>query len=318
MNRYSKRLIFLLFICFPLSGSAWGFFAHKEINRLAVFMLPPGMIKFYKQHLHYITENAVNPDKRRYAVKEEACRHFIDLDVYPDSIRHAMPKYWKEAASIFSEDTLLAYGIVPWHIYLMKFQLTEAFRKKDFGSILRLSTELGHYVGDANVPLHTTKNYNGQYTNQRGIHGFWESRLPELYSSGYDFFCGPAVYLKDVQGSVWENVYQAHAALDSVLLFEQELSHSFAPDKKYSMEERNGVNMKVYSLEYAAAYHSKLKDQVERQMLASVKLLGNIWYTCWIDAGQPDLSELYGEEAAPEKEKETMQKAPTSKEECFH
>jgi hypothetical protein len=38
---------------------------------------------------------------------------------------------------------------------------------------------LGHYIGDAHVPLHTTSNYNGQKTNQHGIHGLWESRIPE-------------------------------------------------------------------------------------------------------------------------------------------
>ena len=60
----------------------WGFYAHMTINKIAVFTLPAEMIGFYKHHLTYITENAVNPDKRRYAIKEEAPRHYIDLDVY--------------------------------------------------------------------------------------------------------------------------------------------------------------------------------------------------------------------------------------------
>jgi hypothetical protein len=284
-----KRLVSLMLFISPFSCFPWGFFAHKEINRLAVFALPPEMFGFYKKNIDYISDNAVNPDKRRYAVKEEACRHFIDLDAYDDSIKFRMPKYWKDAVKVFSEDTLFIHGIVPWHIYLMKHSLTEAFKNGNTRQILKLSAEIGHYIADANVPLHTTRNYNGQFTNQHGIHGFWESRLPELYSKDYNFFTGRCMYVYDVQDAVWKGIYNAHRALDSVLIFEQELNKSFAQEKKYSFEDRNGTVLKVYSREYAEAYHKKLCGQVERQMYASVKLLSDIWYTCWIDAGQPDL-----------------------------
>ena len=100
----------------------WGFFGHQRINRLAVFTLPPEMFKFYKSHIEYITENAVNPDQRRYALKEEAPRHFIDLDNYSDTLRKKLPTYsWKEVTEKISEDTLNRHGIVPWHINFMKF-----------------------------------------------------------------------------------------------------------------------------------------------------------------------------------------------------
>ncbi len=38
------------------------------------------MFGFYKEHIEYITEHAVDPDKRRYAVDGEAPCHYIDLD----------------------------------------------------------------------------------------------------------------------------------------------------------------------------------------------------------------------------------------------
>ena len=83
--------------------------------------MPVEMVSFYKQNIRYIEESAVNPDKRRYIVPEEAPRHYIDLDVYGDSATLKLPRYWKEAAE----------------------------------KILRLSADLGHYVADAHVPLHT-------------------------------------------------------------------------------------------------------------------------------------------------------------------
>lgn len=291
-NRFQKRLvagISLLSLASVLSG--WGFFAHERINRLAVFTLPPEMIGFYKKNISFITEASVNPDRRRFAVVDEAPRHYIDFDHYGDSAIHTMPRYWKEAVACYSEDTLKAYGIVPWHIYRMYYQLRDAFMIRDPERILRVSAELGHYIADANVPLHTTENYNGQLTGQEGIHAFWESRLPEMFSDDYDFFVGKAEYISDPQPAAWRAVISAHNKVDSVLLEEKKLAQRFG-DKKYSFETKGRQTVKVYSREYSKEYHRILKGMVEQQMRASIKMIGSFWYTAWVDAGQPDLKAL--------------------------
>lgn len=292
-----------VFICLSLLfGSTqkhsphWGFFGHKKINRMAVFSLPPEMVRFYKHYITYITEEAVNPDSRRYAVEGEAEKHFIDIDIYDhlynDSAVYKMPRYWKQAVERFTEDTLRAYGIVTWNIHKMKLDLTRAFEAKDVRRILRLSADLGHYVADSNVPLHTTENYNGQRTGQNGIHGFWESRLPELYSNDYDLFVGKAEYLKNPQLRAWDYVINAHEALDSVFRFEKELTKEFSEDKKFVFEERNGITIRTYSRDFSNAYHKRLNGQVERRFKASVRGVADFWYSAWVDAGQPDLDKL--------------------------
>ncbi|NJK84301.1 MAG: integrase, partial [Saprospiraceae bacterium] len=197
------------------------------------------MIVFYKYYIIYITEKAVNPDARRYVVDGEAPKHFIDADVYDQyyggkgTAIYKLPRYWKDAVAEFGIDTLQAYGIGPWNVEEMKHRLTRAFERRDTREILRLSSDLGHYVADINVPLHTTENYNGQLTNQKGIHGFWESRLPELFSDEYDLFVGQAHYLENTQLTAWEAVINAHMALDSVLDFERILTERFDESKKY-------------------------------------------------------------------------------------
>ncbi|HSZ25724.1 MAG TPA: zinc dependent phospholipase C family protein [Cytophagaceae bacterium] len=311
-------IAFFMCVFYPFTLLSWGFFAHKEINKLAIFTLPPEMIGFYKKHLEFIETQAVNPDKRRNVLKEEACRHFIDLDAYPDSVK--LPMHWNEAVTRYSEDSLFKHGIVPWHIQYVTFQLTEAFRQKAIDKILRLSADLGHYAADANVPLHTTSNYNGQRTNQHGIHGFWESRLPELFIHKYDFFVGKAIYLQNVPQSAWQSVHEAHKGVDSVLLFEKELSLKFPEDKKYSFEERNGATIKIYSEDYSSMYHQHLGGQVERRMRASVLFVGSLWYTCWVNAGQPNLDELKESEISlSENEKQTSEKIIITKgDNCEH
>lgn len=289
-----KRLILLIAATMLLvNGFSWGFFGHKMINRLAVFTLPAELLGFYKENIEYITEHAPDADKRRYGDPEEACRHYIDLDIYEKAAPiDTVPHRWKDAIAKYTEDTLKEYGIVPWHIHFMKFRLTNAFKEGNLNDILRLSADIGHYIADAHVPLHATQNYNGQLTNQHGIHAFWESRLPELFAHEYDFFTGRAFYVNDVQEAAWVASETSFAAKDSVLLFEKKLSETFPNDKKYSYEQKGQTSVRTYSKAYSEAYHQLLPGQVERRMRASVLMIGSIWYTAWVDAGQPDLRNL--------------------------
>ncbi len=276
----------------PLYSMAWGFWAHQRINRLAVFTLPGEMLVLYKKHIDYLTNHAVDPDMRRYAVEGEAARHFIDLDRYGTYPYPELPRRWDEAVAKFSEDTLQAHGIVAWELPRQVWRLKEAFEQRDLRRILKLSADLGHYVGDAHVPLHTTKNYNGQLTGQKGIHGFWESRLPELFADQYDFWVGRCFYVDSLNAMSWRIVMESHVAVDSVLGMERELNDRFPADRKYGYESRNNVVMRMYSRDYSAAYHAMMDNMVERRMRASVRRVGAYWYTAWKLAGSPDLSEL--------------------------
>lgn len=288
MKLISTLILPLLLLAPP--DLPWGFYAHSLINRLAVFSLPTELIGHYKPHIQYITEKAVNPDRRRYAVKGEAEKHFIDLDNYGDSALAILPVYWHDAVEKFTEDTLRANGIGPWAAYLTFINLTSAFEQKNTDAILRLSADLGHYLADLNVPLHTTKNYNGQLTDQVGIHGFWESRVPELQAKDYALWIGQAAYIHHPQQSIWDAVAHAHAQVDSVLSIEKSLTESFSADQKYSYEERNRQTVRVYSSGFTTAYAAALDHQVERQMKRSIKMIADFWFTAWVNAGQPDLS----------------------------
>ncbi len=299
-----RALLFLLLVAFVpvVQVFGWGFFAHKRINYQAVFSLPPEMMGFYKTHIQYLSENAVNPDRRRYAVKGEAEKHYLDADAYGDSAIYTLPRYWHEAVALYGEDSLRAHGIAPWSTYHTYLQLVRAMQANDTKSILRISADLGHYVGDIHVPLHTTKNYNGQLSGQYGIHAFWESRIPELLAEEFDFFVGKAEYVDNPQLAIWKVITNTHEAVDSVLSAERDLSVSWPEHKKYSYEERGGINTRVYSKAFTLAYQSLLDGQVERQMRKTIKFTADLWYSAWINAGQPNLSPTIEKELLEQKE----------------
>jgi hypothetical protein len=283
--------ITLLLICYRVY--CWGFYMHEKINYHAVFLLPPQMMILFKPNIGFLTEHAVDPDKRRYMIASEGAHHFLDIDHYGVYPFPALPRDYKAAVAKFSADTLQTYGIVPWWIQVMMGRLTKAFREKDKQAILKNSAELGHYIADAHVPLHVCSNHNGQLTHQEGIHAFWESRIPELFAEAdWDFFIGKAVYISDIPSFIWSRILESAAAADTVLKTEKEISIRFRSDQKYAFEERKGKLVKQYSTAYATLYENKLNHMIERRMRQSIFAVASCWYTAWVNAGQPPLDHL--------------------------
>ena len=233
---------------------------------------------------------------RSYFARQVLPRLFDEsplLDV--DSLRAFLQENGIEAdvRSAFFTDRLSEHGIVPWHLQTMQRNLTEAFRQRDSRRILKMAAEMGHYIGDAHVPLHTTSNYNGQKTGQHGIHGFWESRIPELFADeSYDYFVGKPSYIADTRSFFWDAVLASHSMVDSVLTFERELRQRFPSDRQTCPDMRNGITVIVPCRDFSAAYQTVLNDMIERRMRAAIHAVSSAWFTAWVDAGSPDLSQL--------------------------
>lgn len=259
---------------------------------MAVFTLPTGIVGFYKSHIDYVTEHAVDADKRRYVDTAESARHFIDVDRYGDRPFDSIPTRWTAAIDRFTEQELLASGILPWQLNRTYYRLVRAFSEKNLSRILRYSADIGHYVADAHVPLHTTSNYNGQQTDQVGIHAFWESRLPELFAEEYDFFVGRAHYIASPLDEAWAIVEESFLRVDSVLAIEARLHRQFPADWKYAYVTRNEVLIRTYSEAYSRHYHEALSGMVASRMRNAIIRTGSFWYSAWVDAGQPDIRNL--------------------------
>ncbi len=359
----------------------WGFYAHRKLNRLAVFTLPPGMMPLFKTEIEYLSAHAVDPDRRRYATPHEGPRHFIDLDAWGDFPYADLPRDWKTALGKYSavyvldrcaneqtpdttliyfpyihwdeevekkrrsygnygeliefnyqafiddvvfpvfytdpwefplsdwrelkkmnewlsadchtilvKDQLSQYGILPYYLPVIQRQLTRAMERGDKARILRHAADIGHYIGDGHVPLHTTINYNGQLTGQQGIHAFWESRIPELFAEDFDLIVGKAQYIEDKEEFFWDVIVDTHLKVDSVLSIEQRLRDTYPEDAQMCFDERSFQTIQQPCREFALAYEREMNHMVERQMQKTIFAIGSLWYTAWVDAGQPNLT----------------------------
>ncbi len=208
----------------------------------------------------------------------------------------------------FYRERLSEHGILPYNLQRFQRNLTDAFRNRDARRILKISADIGHYIGDAHVPLHTCSNYNGQKTGQHGIHGFWESRIPELFADEtYDYFVGKPKYINNTEDWFWQTVFDSHSMVDSVLHFELKLRKSFPQDRQMCPDTRAGRVGLYQCRDFSAAYQASMDGMVERRMRAAIHAVSCAWYTAWIDAGQPDLANLSVN--APSKEEMDEEKA---------
>jgi hypothetical protein len=162
-----------------------------------------------------------------------------------------------------------------------------AFTVKDTLQIIKLSAELGHYVADAHVPLHTSSNYDGQKTGQGGLHSFWESRIPEILGNRLDQFSGPASFITNVQNSAWTWVLASHKQLPLLFSMATQINASLKESETYSFEQKGQTLVKTPSLKFSLAYHKALNGQIESRFMAAVQHVGDLWYSAWLTAGQP-------------------------------
>ena len=271
--------------------SSWGFLVHRTVNQLAVYEMPKELRGFFIDHLEYMVRNAPRPDIRRNQDSTEATKHFIDLEMYGDSAQWKMPMKWEDAVRVYSKDTLLKYGYLPYLVMMVKDSLTNAFKRNNIDSILYYAADLGHYIGDAHVPLHATANYDGQLTNQRGLHSLWESFIPELELDKYDLRSKhKASYLNHPEHELWAAIRQSYALLPQLFEEEKTVSKNFTDSTKFRTQIRRGREVKSYSAEFAKAYGNALGPTINTQLTRSADMLADFIYTCWVDAGRPSLS----------------------------
>ncbi len=293
MKRGLKRLFPALMLFVLIAFSSWGFLMHRTLTQLSVYQLPKEMQPFFYQNMEALVKHSVRPDERRSKDSTEAPKHFIDLEGFGEEPAYQMPHDWKAAVVKYSEDSLVKYGFVPYWVIVMQERLTNAFRAQNSDSILFYATDLAHYIQDAHVPLHTTINYDGQLTDQKGLHSLWESVVPELTLESFDLKGRKkARYIQNKEERIWDAVRGSFALVPGVLENEKAATKAFTDSTKYRWQKRNGKDVRYYTREFALAYAKLLGPTINQQALKAVDAVADFWYTAWVDAGKPDLQKL--------------------------
>ncbi len=243
------------------------------ISALALRSLPEGPRAWFTGREAEVADHASDPDHWKQDRKESP-RHFLDMEPYggPDHLPRTL-----EAAQARVGGDYYRLGVVPWIIQDRWHDLTEAFREGDPARVAFATAILGHYIGDAHVPLHTTENHNGQLTSQRGIHSRWESGLVERHIVTEDLVVPPVQPDARFLDRPWAWLKAAHA------LVPQLLEDDRAADRTTPMAGQNKPRTQAYWL----ILWAKQGPVVKQQLQLAGQHLGDAILSAWIAAGKP-------------------------------
>ena len=261
----------ILLVLFIGLGS-WGEKAHRKINSSCVDYLPKEL-NAMKSWSPELGDFASDADSRKKTDKNEFVRHFIDIDHYTDFVStHKIQEDFNAACTKYGKAMVIKNGTLPWVTDSTYKALVQNFKSKNWQQAELTTADLGHYVGDGFMPLHITGNYNGQLTNQTGIHRRYEETMIDQYIDSISFKTSRIKKVKDVHIYVFKYLYKNYSFISSLL----------KADKKSYTKAGNQYN-KVY-------YESLWKEThlfTIQLLQESSKTLASLIYSAWLEAGKP-------------------------------
>jgi len=260
-----------------LNAYGWGWDSHRFINRSSVYHLPNQM-QLFIQDSSFFALHAADADQRRVSgdtsLYAEAPRHFMDIDDYPNF--HNLPRSLDSVIALYGWERVKQNGTNPWATVWNMDSLVNQLRRADWASATLTASDIGHYVGDAHQPLHNTKNYNGQLSNNHGIHSRYETTMlsSTYYLSQLYIVPNSVVYVADKINFIFDYILHANSLIDTVL-------HGDTYAKAASGWGGSGNPPPAY---YAALWNHTRTVTLD-QMQRGTNDLASIWYTAWVDAG---------------------------------
>jgi hypothetical protein len=275
----------------PHAAHAWGNEGHRMINRLAGASLPADVPAFL------YTESALDemeylgpePDRWRSPAEPElnavqAPEHFIDLEL-ADALGPLPHRRLDFEAKVFAAGQRPEkIGLQPWQATEVWERLKSAMRqyrvlqakhqdtKPDEQAMVFFAAWLGHYVGDAAQPLHTTIQYNGWtgpnpngYTTAHQIHYQFESP-----------FVAANIHPADVKAKMTAAKVIDGDMFDAYVAY---LRHTATyVEKVYQLEKAGG---------FAGAGTAESRAFTAERLAAGASMLRDMIYTAWIESAQP-------------------------------
>lgn len=215
MMKVFFRLFVLSGLCLMLSS--WGGTGHYHISYNSALYMPGDLLSL-NNWAYDLGEHASDADDRKAWDDTEAPKHYVNFEEFPNFAGSGrVIENVDSAFAIYGSSFLEVNGYLPWATLLTFDLLVDAFDRNDWTDIVYYAADLGHYVADGHMPLHLTSNYNGQLSNQYGVHSRIESTLIANYLSQILISGGQARYVPDVQSYVFNYTYDNFIYVDSLL-----------------------------------------------------------------------------------------------------
>lgn len=289
-----RRLLFVVVLVtvafLPVSTGAWGMQVHRLITGLAIDGLPLPLRTLYASQRAFVVEHAVDPDLWRVVglrgdLGPEDPNHFLDIDALGEPPPFTgVPRDWDAYVARYGAANAEKFGRLPWRATEVYGRLVEAFRNMGRGTsygadnVRYLSAVMAHYVEDAHQPLHAAENYDGQLSDQRGLHSRFETELPLRNWSRIPHPPVRTQPIGDIKTFIFSAVAESNALVAPIL----------AADKSAAAHLKKDANNRlIYDDGYFAAMYRDLKTILDKRIADSANGVASVLVAAWSEAGKP-------------------------------
>lgn len=272
MNSFLFRYS-ILFILLLTLGS-WGEKAHRKINSSCVEYFPKELEQL-KVWAPILADHGSDADFRKKNDKNEFVKHFIDIDFFDEfNTSNKIVEDFDALCNKYGKAMVIKNGTLPWVTDSTYKALVLNFKHKKWEQALLTAADLGHYVGDGFMPLHITVNYNGQLSDQTGIHRRYEETMIDKYIDQISFKTSGIDKVTDVKSTIFRNLYNNHSYVSTLLR---------ADSKAY---EHAG---KQYDETYYESLWKETGLFTTQLLQESSRTLASFIYSAWLEAGKPEI-----------------------------
>ena len=310
----SILLSLALALCAVSPAFPWGSEGHKLITAKAVEVLPPELRPLYEARIADLKRLSVEPDevwkdpKQQEQHPEWKTRsnwHFLDIDHF--HFRYPFKEFPRTRAgadSLYAKaDPLFdgrgAAGYLPWTIDDYYHAIVDAWKKGDTEAVLQNSGLLSHFAGDASMPLHAPRNYDGAYSGNikyrlkwgdpgypdRTVHERFELALVDMnltrYRDSVRITDADRKPLTGILSGAFDFIVESYFQGDRIVAADKvimERLNVLTEDKKPFDARRD---------EYYKALDEQVGPLAVQRLKAGAVYLGNLWTSAWVEAGKP-------------------------------
>jgi hypothetical protein len=171
-------------------------------------------------------------------------------------------------------------GLLPWRAAEMRGRLVRAFeahksgQRWGLGNAIYLSAVLAHYVADAHQPFHAVMNYDGQLTNQQGIHARFEDELPTRFASRLTYTPAAPRPILETRDAVFDALASGAGFVEGLL----------------AADRRAAEGRTEYDDAYYEAFFRAAQPVLERRTSEAITAVAGVILGAWEQAGRPDLA----------------------------
>ncbi|MCF8224853.1 MAG: T9SS type A sorting domain-containing protein [Bacteroidales bacterium] len=271
----NKSLVIPVALIILLTLTSWGKSGHSIIS-FRINLSFNYEMSFFNDWVFYLSEHASDADERKKYDSNEAPRHYIDIDNYPDFIADgSINQSLDSCINAYGEDFVAGNGFLPWATAAMYDSVVNCLKREDWANAKKYAADLGHYVADGHMPMHLTRNYDGQFSGNKGIHARYEITLINKISDQIIYEGTPASIIEDVEGYVFNYIYRNYSYVDSILIADD-----------YAAEMANGNTSDLY---YNALW-DRTENITNELFSRASNAIAELLYTAWKEAGKPGSS----------------------------